>query len=276
MPEYECLSRVHKRDSKLGRVLIETSGKLSGKRVWLTLPDHPVRTIALRSHDKKGFVYQVPNSMWGAPWKFVRVYSATRVVHRNLSQKRHHILYMDYFHRCLSAAIGLEVHVCLDLIESGFVNASIYHLPESGVHSGGSDIVVAPGSVQKTFNRPYEPKQMVHDGYIAIEVLGVNYGRGNKKNRSKLKFSYGYRKNFKDWIDDCYRYGTIPVIAWVEYGEVWYVPMGRDHKELHDIFYTDYDKKTWGYRQRTGLSPVRHAVPFKVNGAGLYDLLMGK
>jgi len=52
--------------------------------------------------------------------------------------------------------------------------------------------------------------------------------------------------------------------------------MGRDHKELHDIFYTDYDKKTWGYRQRTGLSPVRYAVPFKVNGAGLYDLLMGK
>ena len=46
--------------------------------------------------------------------------------------------------------------------------------------------------------------------------------------------------------------------------------MGNDYKELKEVFYTDYNKKKYGYRQRKAYSPIRLADPFRMEKHGMY------
>lgn len=261
--EFECLAKVYRSDRDFKTVKLNTSKKLPGRRVWVTLPDHPIPVLGFRSYDGKGVVFQKPNSMYYAPWQFIRIFRAVPVYQGGLSTKRN-IGFMSRFDLCLYKAIKIENQVCQDLNNAGFPEEDIIHLPESGVKSGGTDIVIG---WKNGFRNEKMPRLIVKRGMVAIEVLGINYHYGGKP-----KFTYPYHKNFETWIRECYDYSTIPVIAWVEDGKPWYMIMNEDLKELEGVFYTRFNEKKYGYRQRTGLAPVRLADRFRIDNKNMYAI----
>jgi len=261
--ELECLAKVHKSDRELKKVKLTTSNWLKGRRVWVTLPEYPEPIIGFYSYDRKGVVYQKPNSMYYAPWFFIRIFKSVPMIQGGLSTNKG-IGFRSRFDFCIYKAVLIENQVCHDLYNAGFPEYDIIHLPESGIKSGGTDIVIG---WKNGFRNTKMPKKVVDKGMLAIEVLGICYNYGNIP-----KFTYHCSKDFKAWIRECYRFNTIPVIAWVEDGKPWYMVMNQDYKELEEVFYTRYNAHIYGYRQRKGLTPVRLADKYRLDNKTLYEL----
>jgi len=267
MTTFKCKVQRHKWDSKLQDVEVTTSKNLKGNKVWIKLPEHPIRVFGFRSFDGKGLTYQHPNSMWGAPWIFMKIWEAYPIGHKNLSKKWYRLSKLQ---RCISKAVELEKKVCCDLFDAGFPDSSICLLPESGVHSKGTDIVLTKHNPKFGAHPSFfleRPHFTVEKGLIAIEVLGTTNNHGNG-----LKFTYPYSKNFVKWMEDCNFYHTIPVIAWIEGKKVYYVLLQNDYRILEDIFFTAYNFDKYGYRQQKGFVPVKRAYPYAMTSRELYGI----
>ena len=269
MAEYEMEVQRRKGDPNLQHIYVTTSKSLKGKRVWVKLPEHPTRVLGFRTFDGKGIVYQHPNSMFYAPWVFMRIWKAYPIGHKNLGGSERWYR-LSKLQRCISKAVELEKKVCCDLFDAGFPDSSICLLPESGVHSGGSDIVLTKHNPKFSPHPDFfkeHPRDTVRKGLLVIEVLGTTtkHGKG-------LKFTYPYSKNFVKWMEESNACHTIPVIAWIEGEKIYYVLLQDDYKVLEDIFFTKYMFDVYGYRQQKGFVPVKRAYPYAMTSRELYGI----
>jgi hypothetical protein len=273
MTRYKMYGLSHRSDKKLSEIEVMTSKSLRGRRVYVKIPGQQDYVIGFRSFDGKGIVYHHPNAMMFR-FSFFRVLSYAPLFSHGNRHHRGRINIGSRFTRCLDKAILQEIEVCKDL-EPVFKGVNVYRLPESGIHSGGTDIIVTKQEIPEHLfeEREYyegHSRYWVHDSIMSIEVLGTCFESG------KRKFTFPPGKNFLQWANDLMNNGTIPVIAWREGVKVYYVPLFPFTEDIiKHVFFTRHGEDRWRYRQRTNLSPVDACDNLRMDARGLYRHLKG-
>jgi hypothetical protein len=268
LTRYKMFGLSRRGDRKLSEIEVMTSKSLRGRRVYVKIPGQQDYVIGFRSFDGKGIVYHHPNAMMFR-YSFFRVLTYAKIHWNGNHSHGRHINIGTRFTRNLNKAVLQEIEVCKDL-EPVFKKVNVYRLPESGIHSGGTDIIITKQEISDSHfeHRGYyeaHAKYWTHNSIMAIEVLGTTIESG------KRKFTFPPGKDFLNWANDTINNGSIPVIAWLEGVKVWYVPLFPFTEDfVKHIFWTRHGEVRWGYRQRTNLSPIDKCDKFKMDSRGLY------
>lgn len=135
----------------------------------------------------------------------------------------------------------------------------VIHLPFSGIHSHGSDILIS----RHKFDKNEFPLQSVIKSLCGIEVLGV-YFDGKKK---KPKLMYHSKKDFKKWREELVSYDVLPVLAWTIDKCCFYVILTEN---VLDLFFRMYKGEL---RQQKGYFPVEKLTPFAINSCVLFSAI---
>ncbi|GAH01776.1 unnamed protein product, partial [marine sediment metagenome] len=113
--------------------------------------------------------------------------------------------------KMIKKGIDIEKRIADDLTMSAKAEGfNVGLLPKSGVHSGGTDIVVSRKPLKLLFGKP--SVENVKTCECAIEVLG------NRLYAKKYRFTY-CKKDFNKWIDKLGENDVIPAIAWMDHAE---------------------------------------------------------
>lgn len=272
MPQHriECYDRYDPK-RKLTSYQICKGTQARSSHIYLKEPHSNKWTIAYKSHDRLGYVYY---SNRNHKYMFTGVvWSDTRVTHgsnlRGGGPSLGHLMDAVPLAYRITKGIRLEDFVCNDLEKSLPDGLHVLHLPFSGIHSGGTDIVI---SKQKELDyrnvmTKHGPKTLpdspatVSHGVCAIEVAGCE-SRSSKK---PVRLTY-CGKDFNKWRWDLIRRDVLPVIAWYSDMTAHYVILSD--KAYYDAFYVPYRGVM---HQQMNHLPSERLQPYVIDGKTLYS-----
>jgi len=265
MARYKVYGTKKPWDKKLSFIEVMTSKKLTGRRLHVKIPGVG-NTIGFYSYDNKGIVYKYPGGMVGS-WCFFPIIKYQRLKWNTLpglwGGKRKYFPGAGRFQLSMNKAIHTEIQVCQDL-ETKFKHLNVVRLPHSGIYAGGSDIIITDEKITEmdVSDDTYkiDVKRKVDHAIIGIEVLGLH-----KRPSGKYRFTYPAHKDFIEYRSKLYDRNVIPVIAWIEpENKVYYMPLWSED-DIKAVFWTNHNKKKYGYRQRQNYAPLEHTSALKLD-----------
>lgn len=250
--------------------------------IYIREPYTNVWTAGFKSYDRQGYVYYSQ--------RFHR-YMFTGVVIRDTEIKGYSNLgpggrplgrLMEHIPLTLRVAKGIEheyriVHD-LNIDPHGYY---IHHLPWSGIHSGGTDIVVSKHKEPETYTQltrdgpktRIDARETVFKGVCGIEVLGTVYHK-RTMNSPRLIFATG--KDLNVWRLDLIDHNVFPVIAWHHGLDCNYVLL-TDHAYYHGCFvYPNRNDKRYKNKephQYSSRLPSERLSPFVFDRDMLFNFI---